>query len=885
MPFPASRTDGVAPPRAVVHVDLDGAPWIYRHHGWPYAQSNDPIFESGLENLLVFLERNALRATLFVIAQDLEQPGKRALLERAVAAGHEIASHSLTHPEFDPLDREAKRVEVETSKRMLEDALGVSVRGFRTPNYQIDRETLELLDACGYAWDSSVFPERSFARRLELPSVRPLPHRPLHDRPLVEIPLPAYRPAPFPFSASYALLLGQRYFDWQLARFERRGLPLVMLLHLVDFADPLPRDRLPGAKARLFTLSHRQAVWKAARCQRLLDRARRGFEFVATEELLAGLPAESLEEPVVLGLSTTHETAATLVRGTRVLASVSEERLDRVKFSTAYPPLRAIEQVIETAGIDPAEIGDVAIGGLPPERLWKRTLGGQLRDALEFHGWNDYFPHFNKLLYRAFYFVRSLGYRRVRRALEARYGIRPRLHFVPHHQAHAAGVYRSAPFDDALVVTADGVGDEVSITVSEGRAGRMRLLGLVPYPHSLGQFYTACTQMLGFRGGRHEGKITGLSGFGAVRPDLYAKVKSTIRQSGPDFRLDKRFYSEGIIRGFSLAKLRGNEDLFDALQYRNYKAPLLRVIEGHTREDVAAVFQKLLEDELVELVRPFAEKTGLRNLCLSGGVFANVKANAALFRSLGFEQVYIYPNMGDGGLGHGAALELLQARPAPFDTVYWGPEYSDAELERALTAAAGSGLRFRREENIERAVAELVAGNKVVARYNGRMEFGPRALGNRSILYNAGEPEANHWLNKRLGRTEFMPFAPIAMAEHATNLFKSIEGTEHACKFMTIILECTDWTKEKCPAIVHVDGTARPQLVSEATNPSMYRILAYYEEQTGIPLMVNTSFNMHEEPIVCTPEDAVRAFLSAGLDALALGPYLAWIEASGDASR
>jgi carbamoyltransferase len=158
------------------------------------------------------------------------------------------------------------------------------------------------------------------------------------------------------------------------------------------------------------------------------------------------------------------------------------------------------------------------------------------------------------------------------------------------------------------------------------------------------------------------------------------------------------------------------------------------------------------------------------------------------------------------------------------------------------------------------------------------MEFGPRALGNRSILYSATDPSANKWLNQRLHRTEFMPFAPIAMADRADEMFKDINGTEHACKFMTIILDCTEWTKQNAPAIVHVDGTARPQLVSEEINPSMYRILKYHEELTGLPLMVNTSFNMHEEPIVCTPEDGVRAYLDSKLDFLAMGPFLAWCE-------
>ncbi|MEM7261868.1 MAG: carbamoyltransferase C-terminal domain-containing protein, partial [Planctomycetota bacterium] len=494
------------------------------------------------------------------------------------------------------------------------------------------------------------------------------------------------------------------------------------------------------------------------------------------------------------------------------------------------------------------------------------------------HGFNDYFPHFNKALYRVFAWIRSLGYRRAKSYLKEKFGIEPRLHFVDHHRCHASGAYRTAPFDDAMIFTADGVGDDISITVSTGQDGRIDTHLEIPYPHSFGQFYTACTQILGFRANRHEGKITGLSGFGNVDKDLYRKVKSTIRESGPGFQLDKRYYSEGIVRGFSWKMLSRGDDLFETLQYRNYKAPLAKLLKGHSREDVAAVFQTLLEEELAKIMAPFAERFGLKNLCLAGGIFANVKANAALFRELGFEQVYIYPNMGDGGLGPGAALELQQAKPEPFNNVYWGPDYTDEQIEAALKAEAGAGLRYRREDNPEKAIAEKLADHKVIARFNGRMEFGPRALCNRTILYGADEPEANNWLNQRLGRTEFMPFAPVALEEDADVFFVEREGTEHACKFMTLILDCTDFAKEKCPAVVHVDGTARPQLVNSEINPSMTKILEYYRDLTGVGLTVNTSFNMHEEPIVCSPEDAVRAYMASRLDFLAAGPFLAWID-------
>jgi len=875
----STTIDAQESPKAVVHVDLDGATHVFKHHGWSYDYADDPLFESGLQNLLAFMEHNKLKPTLFAIASDLEDARKGELLEEAVQRGYEIASHSLTHRKLTQLDTDEKRVEIAESREKIESRLGTTVKGFRAPDYLIDRDCLELLDECGYCYDSSTFPTLDFAARLQVPTLSEAPHRPLFDRAIVEFPLPCYKPAPFPFHPSYSLVFGNRYFEWGLRRFRKTEQPLVLLFHLTDFAEPLAPERLQGLRSRLFTLSHISAEAKIRRCQAMLDVVRQDYQLTDTNQLLVQ-QAESLEhkQPVVMAISTTHETGAAVLEGGDLKAAISEERLDRVKFSTKYPPYGSIQETIKVAGVDPEEIQDVIISGLPPKKLLPVVLDGQFEDFADFHGWIDYFPHFGKALYRLFSVYRALKYRSILSFFRTQYGTRPQLHFVEHHLCHASAAYRTAPFDDALIVTADGVGDEVSFTVSVGQKGRIERLKEIRYPHSFGQFYTACTQVLGFRGGRHEGKITGLSGFGKVDPELYRKVKATIRRSGVDFALDKRYYSEGIIRGFSLSKFRKGENMFDVLQYRNYKTPLKKLLEGYPREDVAAVFQKLLEEEVEAVVRPFAEETGLKNLALCGGVFANVKLNSHLMRSLGMDQVYIFPAMGDGGLCVGAALEFFQTRPMPTDAVYWGPEYSEAEMEAALVAARDKGLSYRRDDSIEATVAGFLTQGKVIARFNGRMEFGPRALGNRSILYSATDPEANTWLNKRLRRTEFMPFAPVVMAEKAHNLFTDMEGKEHACKFMTIIVDCNEWTKETCPAIVHVDGTARPQTVTEEINPSMYRIISEYEAHTGIPLIVNTSFNMHEEPIVCTPEDAVRAYLDSRLDYLAMGPFLAWLE-------
>ncbi|MGE0622644.1 MAG: carbamoyltransferase C-terminal domain-containing protein [Pseudomonadales bacterium] len=828
-----------------------------------------------MRNMLDLFEESRVRATLFTIASDLLQPKKKALIREAVQRGHQLASHSVTHANLQQLDRTAKRREIFDSKAMIEDFSGQAVQGFRAPNYSIDRESFELIDEAGYRFDSSSFPTSKFARLLGVSGLRHEPHRPLQGNDLLELPLPAYAPAPFPFHPSYSLMLGISYFKLGLRRHLEKRVPLTLLFHLIDFSGPLDSGKLSFFQKR-FTLSHLPPEAKLTTCREIIGLVKNSYEITSTEVLIEKYALKE-NEKLTLGVSATHETSAALYRGSECLAAVSEERLDRVKFSTKYPPKKSIAEVIRVSAIDPQSITDVVVAGLPPGKLLKRVLANQWRDTSEFHGWNDYFPHFNRVLYRAFTYWRSLFYRDVLKYLKNEFGISPDIHYVPHHLCHAASAYRSAPFDDALVVTADGVGDETSVSVSVGRAGKLELEHIVPYPHSFGQFYTACTQLLGFRANRHEGKITGLSGYGKLNPELLARVRTTIRSSGADFRLDKRFYSEGIVRGFSLKKIREGQDLFEALSYRNYKKPLAELVEGYSREDVAAVFQHLLEEEMTRLVKPFAEKAGCLNLCLAGGVFANVKLNSHLYSELGFENVYVFPNMGDGGLSSGAALEFLQIPPTPFNNVYWGPDFTDARVQAALDDAASDGISYERPTDLEQCVAELLAEKNVIARFDGRMEFGPRALCNRTILYSAAEKGANQWLNERLGRTEFMPFAPVALERAVDKLFIGANGMEHACRFMTVILGCTDFTKENCPAVVHVDGTARPQLVNEEINPRMTKILECYEALTGVPLLVNTSFNMHEEPIVCTPEDAVRAFLASRLDYLAIGPFLARI--------
>ncbi len=424
-------------------------------------------------------------------------------------------------------------------------------------------------------------------------------------------------------------------------------------------------------------------------------------------------------------------------------------------------------------------------------------------------------------------------------------GLFDKLKRYDHHTAHAAGAYFASGFEKTLIVTLDGYGSGLAGSVSVGEHGRIRRIHKQEYPHSLGTFYESVTSSLGFKPSRHEGKIVGLAAYGD--PKVLMDV------------LLNRFHEEP-----------GN---FRILENNNiYFSRYLST--QFSKIDVAAAYQAVLEHVATNYIRHYLEKTGLSSVVLAGGVAANVKLNQRIFEIPGVENVFVYPNMGDGGCGTGAAflgdLDSLQQREI-YSNVYFGPEYSNKEIEDALKAEA---LSYQVDSHIEESVAQLIHQGHVVARFNGRMEYGPRSLGNRSILYRATEPEVNQWLNQRLGRTEFMPFAPVTLFEERHRCYENIQGVELTAQFMTMTFNCTSFMKQACPAAVHVDGTARPQLLKREANPSYYDILSHYYQLSGNPSLINTSFNMHEEPIVNSPQDAIRAFLQGNLDYLAIGPFL-----------
>lgn len=554
----------------------------------------------------------------------------------------------------------------------------------------------------------------------------------------------------------------------------------------------------------------------------------------------------------VLGVSLGVCSGAALVDDGRLVAAVNEERLNRRKFWMGFP--RA--SIAQCLALAPGPVDLVAFGSTthsPPtdvntyriEQLspMERLLGvlGDLGLQRPLLG-----TRAGVGLYRALAGgLLTLQRPALRRGLAA-CGVTAPVTFLDHHACHAASAALTCGYDDALVITADQMGDGLcaSVSVLEGR--RLRPVREALVFHSLGIFYGYVTLMMGFRIGR-EGKVMGLAAHGDPRKTLpvFRKYAGFSPRSGIIENRQRGFISD----------------------YRRLCADLA----PFSREDVAAGIQAHFEESLTALARYWLARTGKRRLCVAGGIFANVKVNQCLREMPEVDDVYVFANMGDGGLGAGAAL-LAHARrnpdgPAtPLSTLYLGPAASRAEVIEALEATPG--IRFHEAPDPEQEAADLLAEGKVVAWFAGRMEYGPRALGHRSILSTARDASINRWLNDKLRRTEFMPFAPTLLDEDAPLLLEGWAPHHIDARHMTSAYRATPLCRQIAPAVVHVDGTARPQVLRAQDDAGYHRLLSAYKRRTGHGIVLNTSFNMHEEPIVCTPRDALRGFLAAGLDAL-----------------
>lgn len=549
-----------------------------------------------------------------------------------------------------------------------------------------------------------------------------------------------------------------------------------------------------------------------------------------------------------------HDAAAAVFDDYELLAAVQLERLTRVKGDGREHPDLAIDEVLSIARATRRDVDVICFSRSEFPTIFYKNIRGvrwireKYRKYVEKNTRRYMPPEFVRYhtpriddIFKVAEFRRAGGLRED-----------AQVYFYNHHEAHALSPLFYTNWDNALLVTADGGGDTVNYSHRHLVDGALTTIYggeeclLMPLPtDSLGHAYETMTAALGFIPRRHEGKLTGLAAYGqAILADKIAS-RFFVDDAG---RVRSNFVDFDDMHGF----LRG-------------------VATGVRREDVAASIQQVLEDTMLRSVVRLLERHKTRHLGLAGGVFANVRLNRVLAERLPLDEIFIFPAMGDEGMPAGGALCYLLQRDGlarwlnqrrPLRHVYLGRDYTDA-IDKEFAALAG--VRCTAEPPIEGAARRLHAG-QLGAIYTGRMEYGPRALGARSILANPSRRETHDLLNTRLARSEFMPFAPVIAAEKAAGVFDVNAVNTYACRFMTITCNVKPQWRERIAAVVHVDGSARPQIIEREANPLYYDVLAAFERESGLPVLVNTSFNVHEEPIINKPSECLKALLDGRID-------------------
>jgi carbamoyltransferase len=592
----------------------------------------------------------------------------------------------------------------------------------------------------------------------------------------------------------------------------------------------------------------------------------------------------------ILGISAFyHDSAAALVVDGRIVAAAQEERFSRKKHDAALPE-QAIGYCLSAAGLTTADLDYVAFYDKPLtkfERLIETYLayapGGFRSFRLAMPLWLKEKLH-------------------LRRTLRQGLGgpTRGRLVFTDHHESHAASAFFPSPFDEAAIVTLDGVGEWSTTTIGIGQGNRIRLIDHLQFPHSLGLLYSAFTYYCGFKVNSGEYKLMGLAPYG--RPIYENLIRERLIDLMPDgsFWLDMAYFD--YCQGLTMTNRR-----FDRLFGGRPRAPEAALEQRHM--DLAASIQAVSEDAVLRIGRQVHARTGLKHLVLAGGVALNCVANGRLLREGDFDDLWIQPAAGDAGGALGAALfvwhQLLDQprRPGGRDAQqgsFLGPAFTTDEIARLLAATAPEATpqHFADEGELLETVAALLADGKVVGWFQGRMEFGPRALGARSILGDPRSPAMQATMNLKIKfRESFRPFAPVVIQERASEWFEFEPGRESPYMLLVAPVAAERRTRidpdalltmqndpdlrrrvnvvrSEIPAVTHVDYSARIQTVDEARNPRFYRLIEAFDRLTGCPVLVNTSFNVRGEPIVATPQDAYRCFLATEMDALVMEDIL-----------
>ena len=554
----------------------------------------------------------------------------------------------------------------------------------------------------------------------------------------------------------------------------------------------------------------------------------------------------------ILGISCYyHDAAACLIRDGKVAAAAQEERFNRIKHSSVFP-VNAVNFCLQFCDITIRDI-DYVVFYEKPFLKFSRVVIDHLRSwPFSLNNFLGTMPNWlSDRLILPITLKRDLGYR-------------GKVLFVKHHMSHAASAFLVSPFDEAAVLTVDGIGEWATASYGTGRKNEILIRKEINYPDSLGLLYAAVTTHLGFKVLEGEGTVMALASFG--KPSYIDKFRQIVRVM-PDgsFAMDRRFFS--FASGGRMYSKKFTELFGEA------RKPDSKLEERHC--DIASSLQRFTEETLVTIARNVHRETGLANLCLAGGVFLNCVANSKILEETPFKNLFVQPAAGDAGGALGAAAFVYNSvlgkpRDYVMTDAYLGPEFPPARIRRLLVSR---GMKFREftVEELQKYIAEKISDGKIIGWFQGRMEFGPRALGNRSILANPCNPDMPGFLNTRVKKREpFRPYAPSVLEERASEFFE-MEGKS---PFMLLSPRVRADKKSVIPAVTHVDGTARVQTVGRDTNPVFWGLIKEFEKLTGVPVILNTSFNLRGEAIVCTPKDALDCFLRSGMDCLALGNFV-----------
>ncbi len=571
----------------------------------------------------------------------------------------------------------------------------------------------------------------------------------------------------------------------------------------------------------------------------------------------------------ILGLSCFyHDSAACLMIDGKIVAAGAQERFSRIKHDNNFPKL-AIDYCLKEAGLAINELDTIVFYEKP---IWKfdRIIHQHL----------EKFP----ISYQAFIDTSATWLNQklnIKKILKDELHYHGQITFLPHHLSHSASTYYLSPFQKATIVTIDGVGEWATTTVGMGQKDKIQIDQEIKFPHSLGLLYSTLTAYLGFRVNNDEYKVMGLAAYGDPKPyKKYFDQLITLHTDG-SYTLNMKYFD------YTWAQHMPAKEMVKLFGYPIRKAES-KIYKYH--QDIAAALQQKLEAAVFNLLIKTYQKYKIDNLCLAGGVALNSVMNAKILRNTPFKKLYIPPDPSDAGAAMGAAL-YVDRNPEFIDqnqknktshvvmaksfSPYLGPSYMSFQVKQALDEARLKYKFYQDRQQLLEKVSDFLIKKKVIGWYQGRMEWGPRALGNRSILAAATSRDMQDILNAKVKKREmFRPFAPVILKEYFDEYFQADQPLPKIADYMLLVYPFTKKGMVKIPATTHVDGTGRPQSIARKDNPLYYDLVDTYRQKTGIPVIINTSFNIRGEPIVCTPQDAIRCFLGTEIDYLVIDGFV-----------